>query len=159
MWADWDGVSLVFNFSRQSPFFFKCMRCSVCCSNRSIEVGPYEVLRLSRNLGTTAKEFLKIYTDTEEGKSVLRNKTNGTCVFLNSTGCGVHPDRPLVCRLYPLGLIRNEEGRELFACMPPHPDCPGYYGKEETVGAYLKSQGAEPYFFSENKFRIIRSAI
>jgi Fe-S-cluster containining protein len=145
-----DQLSLVFNLERHSSFFFKCQRCSVCCLNKSIEVTPYEILRISRNLGITTNGFLKTYVEDES--TILCNKPNGECIFLASHGCQIHPDRPLVCRLYPLGLIWDANGKERFGIMPLHPDCLGLLSDEETVESYLESQSVEPYFLFDKKY-------
>ncbi|MFZ2054729.1 MAG: YkgJ family cysteine cluster protein [Candidatus Aminicenantales bacterium] len=137
-------TALVFDLKKESPFSFKCQVCSACCFNKAIRVAPYEALRLARNLGITTTDFHR--TCTEEGGIVLRNKPDGSCIFLDSRGCGVHPDRPLVCRLYPLGQITDKEGREKYASMPLHPDCLGHFGADGTVESYLDSQGVELYF-------------
>ncbi len=143
---DYAGFStaLVFDLKKESPFSFKCQVCSACCYNKAISVTPYEVLRLARNVGLTTAEFLR--TCTEEGETVLRNRPDGGCIFLASRGCGVHRDRPLVCRLFPLGQIADQAGREKYASMPLHPDCLGHFDADGTVASYLDSQGAEPYF-------------
>lgn len=145
-----DGLSLRFDLGRHSPFFFKCQRCSVCCSNKDIKVGPHEILRLSRNLSLTSREFLVAYI--EEQNVSLRRKPNGECVFLTSQGCSVHQDRPLVCRLYPLGLLWDAEEKERFSNMPPHPDCLGYWSEEGTVEEYLQSQDVGFFLVHEQKY-------
>jgi Fe-S-cluster containining protein len=142
-----DDLSLIFGLSRESPFFFKCQRCCVCCSNRTIRLGSYEILRLSRNLGITIGAFLQTFC--EDKSTILRNKPDGGCIFLAPQGCGVHPDRPLVCRLYPLGVLWGAEGEERFANMPPHPDCLGYLSDEGTVADYLASQDVEQFLGCE----------
>lgn len=136
--------ALVFNLKKESPFSFKCQVCSACCYNKTIRVSPYEALRLARRLGLTTTEFYRACT--EEGETVLRNRPDGGCIFQGPRGCGVYPDRPLVCRLFPLGQITDREGREKYAAMPLHPDCLGLFGADETVESYLDSQGANPYF-------------
>lgn len=143
---DQAGVStaLVFNLKRDSPFSFKCQVCSACCHNKAIRVAPYEALRLARNLKITTTEVYRTYT--EEGGIILRNKPDGSCVFLDSRGCGVHSDRPLVCRLFPLGQIIDSQGAARYASMPLHPDCLGLFGTDGTVESYLESQGTLPYF-------------
>lgn len=148
-----DDLSLIFGLSTESRFFFKCQRCSVCCSNKAIEAGPYEILRLSRNLGVTTGTFLRTYC--EDDGAVLRNRPDGRCIFLVPQGCGVHPDRPLVCRLYPLGVLWDAGGKERFSNMPPHPDCLGYLGDEGTVAGYLASQDVEPYLNYEKKYMAV----
>lgn len=58
----------------------------------------------------------------------------------------MHPDRPLVCRIYPLARWDAPDGRELFGHLEPHPETEGVYGQDGTVGAFLSEQGLEPYF-------------
>lgn len=141
---DGQPSSLVFNLFRSSLFSFKCQVCSACCHNKAIRIAPYEALRLARNLGLTTTEFFQVYVE-KEGL-VLRLKPDGSCVFLKPEGCGVHHDRPLVCRLFPLGQITDKDGRERFAVMPLHPDCLGLLGEESTLVVYLESQGVDSYF-------------
>jgi Fe-S-cluster containining protein len=138
------STALVFNLKKDSPFSFKCQVCSACCHNKSIRITPYEAFRLARNLGTTTTEVYRLYI--EKDRTTLRNKPDGSCIFLDSRGCGVHPDRPLVCRLFPLGQISDGQGSVKYASMPLHPDCLGLFGTEGTVDSYLASQGTLPYF-------------
>ena len=141
-----DGIPgpLLFNLNKESPFSFKCQVCSACCYNKAIPVAPYEALRLARNLGLTTTEFIR--TCIEEDDHVLRNRPDGSCLFLGPGGCSVHPDRPLVCRLFPLGLIADKEGGIRYGIMPLHPDCLGHFDADGTVKSYLESQGLERYF-------------
>ena len=46
-------------------------------------------------------------------------------LFLGERGCTVHADRPLVCRLYPLGRHIDEHGAESFYHLEPHPQTEG----------------------------------
>jgi hypothetical protein len=145
--------SLVFNLSRSSPFSFKCQVCGACCHNKAIRIAPYEALRLARNLGLTTTEFFQVYV--EKGGLVLRLKPDGSCVFLKPEGCSVHHDRPLVCRLFPLGQIIDQEGQERFSVMPLHPDCLGILAAESTVEAYLESQEVDSYFHYDKCYSIL----
>ncbi len=138
------STALVFNLKKDSPFDFKCQVCGVCCANKAIRISPYEALRLARNLKIATTEVLRTYT--EEGGTILRNNSDGSCIFLKSPGCGVHPDRPLVCRLFPLGQIIDSQGEARYASMPLHPDCLGLFDTDGTVESYLESQGTRPYF-------------
>jgi len=142
--------ALIFDLGRDSPFSFKCQVCSTCCYGKFIRISPYEALRLARYFGLTTTEFYAQYT--EEGGTVLRVKPDASCIFLTPKGCSVHPDRPLVCRLYPLGQIVDKEGKERFGSMPAHPDCLGVAGADGTVEAYLESQGAEAYFYFDKMY-------
>lgn len=105
--------------------------------------GPHEILGMSRHLGIGTSEFLSLYT--ENGGTTLRSEADGRCVFLTASGCRVHPRRPLVCRLYPLGRTTDETGVERFAVFPAQAGCEAVVGSEGTVDAFLDSQGVGPY--------------
>jgi Fe-S-cluster containining protein len=88
-------------------------------------------------------EFLSRYT-TSNG-TTLKQTGQGACVFLTPQGCGVHPDRPLVCRLYPLGRKVSADGVERFHEVTPHPQTEGVYGADGSVQDFLTKQGAQPF--------------
>lgn len=99
---------------------------------------------MARLLGISTGDFLALYT--ERGGTVLRFGADGRCAFLRSDGgCGVHPRRPLVCRLYPLGRATDGAGDEKFARHPKEPGCQGEFGTDGTIADFLKSQGVAPY--------------
>jgi uncharacterized protein len=138
----------VFNKTEQSAYSYVCNGCNKCCVNKGIRVGPYEVLRLSRNLGVSTTEFIAQHT--KSGGTILKATENGACVFLTGKGCGVHSDRPLVCRLYPLGMEVLEKDELAFGDLEPHPDSAGVTGTAGTVADYLANQGVAP-FIEANK--------
>lgn len=105
--------------------------------------GPHEILGMSRLLGIATTEFLALYTD--NAGTTLRAEPDGRCVFVGESGCRVHPRRPLVCRLYPLGRMTDEKGAELFAAFPKQDDCEADFASDGTIDAFVKSQGVEPY--------------
>jgi Fe-S-cluster containining protein len=105
--------------------------------------GPHEILGMSRVLGISTTEFLALYAD--NGGTTLRFEADGRCVFVTPSGCKVHPRRPLVCRLYPLGRTTDETGEERFAVFPPEPGCGAKTGSAGTVESFLESQGVGPY--------------
>ena len=141
--SDEQAPRLVFDFRRDSPFSFTCRACSRCCQDKIILVGPHEILGMSRALGIATTEFLARYT--REGGTALRTTEDGRCVFVGPDGCRVHPRRPLVCRLYPLGRRTDEEGRESFALYGAFPGCEATVGRDGTVAGFLNSQGVGPY--------------
>jgi Fe-S-cluster containining protein len=137
-------------FSRQSDFGYCCNRCLTCCRFKTIQLNPYEVARMARNRGISTSEF--IHTFTEKGGTVLRFKTDGTCVFLNDQGCGVHADRPLVCRLYPLGRYVDFKGSETFSQIELEEGCKGRCHENGDVEQYLEEQGALPYMHAADLY-------
>jgi uncharacterized protein len=142
--SDEQAPRLVFNLRRDSPFSFACRACGRCCQGKIILVGPHEILGMSRALGIGTTEFLARYT--REGGTTLKVTEDGRCVFVGPGGeCLVHPRRPLVCRLYPLGRRTDEEGRESFALYGAFPGCEATVGRDGTVAGFLDSQGVGPY--------------
>jgi len=136
--------------SRSSPFSYACASCGKCCRDKLIHVGPYEIARLAKNLGITTRELIEHHT-TDAG-SVLATRDDGTCVFLEGNGCRVHADRPLVCRLYPLGRVVHASGGETFVEVQPHPESEGVYGEEGSVADYIAAQGALPYIDAATRY-------
>jgi uncharacterized protein len=146
-----DLVSRVdFDMNRDSPFSYACYACNRCCRNKAIRVNPYEILRLARYLGITTTQFTENHT--EAGGTVLRPKENGDCGFLGERGCGVHPDRPLACRLYPLARWVTPDGNESFGHLTPHPRTEGVYGRSGTVQDYLDHQQLGPFFEMSERY-------
>lgn len=146
-----DLVSRVdFDMGRDSVFSYACHACNRCCRNKAIRVSPYEILRLARHLGLSTTEFIARHT--EAGGTVLRTKENGDCGFLGERGCGVHPDRPLACRIYPLARWVSPDGVETFGHLTPHPKTEGVYGSSGTVQNYLDHQDIAPFFEMSERY-------
>jgi Fe-S-cluster containining protein len=140
---------------RSSAFSYACHACRRCCYHKRIQLNPYEMARLSRHLGCTTTEFIDRFT-AHEG-TALASQSDGACVFLGEGGCTVHTARPLACRLYPLGRIALDDGREVFVEHAPHPETEGVYGADGTVADFLTSQGVEPYVdAAERYYSILR---
>jgi Fe-S-cluster containining protein len=129
---------------RSRAFGYICHRCSRCCYHKEIQVNPYEVARLARNLGQTTTEFRDAWTRDGAGNT-LKQTENGACVFLGRDGCTVHADKPLVCRLYPLGRYLTPDGNESFVQLEGHPQSAGEFTNKGTIDEFLKSQGADPF--------------
>ena len=135
--------------SRDSDFSYECRICCRCCHGKGIQVNPYETMRLAECLGISTSDFREKYLINQ----FLRHKDNSdACVFLYLTGCMVHRDRPLVCRLYPLGRARLENGEEIFFKVNPHPESEGVYGQASTVDQFLLSQDVEPFIGAEKEY-------
>jgi uncharacterized protein len=130
------------NLARSSPFSFVCGRCSSCCTNKKIQVNPYEITRLATHCSLTTTKFIQF--NTEKGVYLQRNN-DGTCLFLGKNGCEVHPNRPLVCRLYPLCRYVFSDGSESFTVTELTPNCQGVVNQGGTVATFLVSQDLAPY--------------
>jgi Fe-S-cluster containining protein len=144
--------------TRNTPFGYVCRRCSRCCRDKYISLDPYEVARLARARDESTSQFRAAWTVDGQG-TTLRQKEDGTCVFLGPQGCEVHADRPLVCRLYPLGRHVHSDGSEYFSTLEEHPLSEGEFSKRGTVADYLEGQGAGPFMAAADRyFQWLRSA-
>lgn len=130
--------------TRADAFGFACTRCSTCCRDKRIQVGPYEVARLARRLGCSTTEFAARWTVDGTGTTLSQTDT-GACVFLGDAGCAVHEDRPLVCRLFPLGRHTSPDGAEHFTFVPASMRPVGEITRDGTIGAFLTAQDAGPF--------------
>ncbi|MCK5517663.1 MAG: YkgJ family cysteine cluster protein, partial [Desulfobulbaceae bacterium] len=135
---------------RNSKFSFECKACGICCHDKEIQMNPYEIVRLADHLKIGTAEFLEKYIT--PGEPFLLFLENSACVFLTDKGCSVHPDRPLVCRLYPLGQHLTGTGVEHFRCLKLQPGCSGDLGENGTVTAFLNSQEVRPYMEAAEKY-------
>jgi len=130
--------------ARDEAFGYVCHRCSRCCYDKVIQVNPYEIARLARNRGQTTAAFRDAWTGDGLG-TTLKRQADGACVFLGPEGCTVHPDRPLVCRIYPLGRHVAADGSERWSHATPHPRTEGVYSKDGRIADYLAAQGAADF--------------
>jgi len=137
-------------FTRQSPFGFACSRCLGCCRFKKIQLNPYEIARLADNRDLTTTAFIDRYTTT--GGTILQANPEGSCVFLDAEGCAVHPDRPLVCRLYPLGRFVDYLGVETFAQVALEEGCQGALHENGAVIQYLEEQRALPFMHAADRY-------
>lgn len=136
--------------NRRTGFGYTCHRCLACCRFKKIQVNPYEIARLARRLDLSTTEF--IIRHTTSGGTVLRFREDGTCAFLTDRGCGVHPDRPLVCRLYPLRRHVRFPEEESFDRLECEPECRGVFNKNGTIEEYLEEQGAGPFLHAADLY-------
>ena len=99
-----------------------CEGCSDCCHGMgsSIVLDPMDVWRLQKGTGSDFQELLDQALELQVvDRMILPNlRMTGeeeACPFLNEAGrCKIHPYRPGICRLFPLGRIYEENGFKYF---------------------------------------------
>lgn len=105
-----------------------CTGCSACCQGMgtSIVLDPLDVYRIARHLKKGAAELLggPLELSVVDG-IVLPNLRMGgpheRCAFLDEHGrCSIHPSRPGICRLFPLGRYYEEETRSFQYFLQVH---------------------------------------
>ena len=95
-----------------------CKGCSSCCRDMgdSILLDPMDIWRLSRCLSMNFEEMMDKYIELHMVDGMIlpnlkMNEQTESCSFLNKEGrCTIHPSRPGICRLFPLGRV-FEDGR------------------------------------------------
>ncbi|WP_022852620.1 YkgJ family cysteine cluster protein [Thermodesulfatator atlanticus] len=130
---------------------------NICCFDVTLVLGPYDFLRLRKNLGLSSREFIDRFCDFYIGDvtqlpvvSVKMQSHDFSCPFLREEGCSVYPDRPASCRTYPLARFvgRDEEGKpfEIYRIIR-ETHCKGHFEKRPiSVRDWIKEQGLEPYY-------------
>ena len=116
-------------------------------------VNPYELARLARNRGVSTTELIADFT--VGGGVALKTQPNGACVFLGPAGCTVHADRPLVCRLYPLGRVVQMDGTVNYIEFDAHQQTAGAYDTDGTIAQFLERQGVAPYIAASDRYYAI----
>lgn len=99
-----------------------CKGCFVCCRGMgsSIVLDPLDVQRLVRELHKTFEELLQDHLELHvvDGIILPNLRMEGkeeACTFLNAEGrCSIHPFRPGICRLFPLGRVYENRSFRYF---------------------------------------------
>lgn len=108
-----------------------CEGCSDCCGGmgNSVILDPMDLFRLSEGTGLAFEALMedKIELSVVDGIILPNLKMSSgeeTCAFLNPEGrCGIHPYRPGICRLFPLGRYYDREARTFRYFLQVH-ECP-----------------------------------
>jgi len=137
------------HMTADSRFSYRCTRCNSCCVDKRIQVNPYEIARLARNRGVSTAEARDTFTTAD---SALRQREDGRCIFLGDQGCTVHADRPLVCRLFPLGRVIDAAGKVHFVPYPDPLAAHGKFGQAGAVADYLEAQGATAFIAAADAY-------
>jgi len=101
-----------------------CVGCSKCCKSdmgTSITLDPYDVWMLTKGTGKTFSEMVEheIKVSMLDGLPLPHMDMTHGCKFLNEEGrCSIHPYRPSICRLFPLG--RYYEGGDFKYFLQVH---------------------------------------
>ncbi|HOV85592.1 MAG TPA: YkgJ family cysteine cluster protein [Syntrophobacteraceae bacterium] len=146
----------------QSPFPFQCRKdlpCfTQCCRDVNIFLTPYDVLRLRRSLGLSARELLERHTHHYlAGPShipvvqLLMDPRTLSCTLVTDQGCRVYQDRPWACRMYPLDLTPRQGEYRLIVGKDR---CLGLRERAvRSAGEWLEGQGVKEYLEMEEAFQ------
>ncbi len=99
-----------------------CSGCHLCCTGMgtSIILDPYDVYRITQGTGLSFDQMINVNVELNvvDGIILPNIKLTGSeekCTFLDANGrCSIHPYRPGICRMFPLGRIYNDNGFKYF---------------------------------------------
>jgi len=78
-----------------------CSKCGLCCRLFPVNINEKEY---RSGEYTTQFEKFGVFDDFGKasacGANILKQKTNGDCVYLKSNICSIHKTRPQVCRKF-----------------------------------------------------------
>ncbi|MDR2695126.1 MAG: YkgJ family cysteine cluster protein [Deltaproteobacteria bacterium] len=152
------GESFLFACNEGVPCFNRC------CSELTMPLAPYDVLRLRRNLGIDSDSFIKrfttvqLYPDTGFPLPLLKmlDGPDELCPFVTPAGCAVYEDRSAACRAYPLGrgTRLGQDGtvnERFFLVREDH--CRGFdAGRQWSAREWLADQELAPYNRSNDRY-------
>jgi Fe-S-cluster containining protein len=138
-----------------------CSRSGTCCHGKIVRLNPWELARLAEAKGLIPRVFRDRYCDF--GGIYLRfdgapgwRQQPACSQYVPDFGCSVHSERPLACRLYPLG--RQRQGKELyyiyqgsdFPCMD---GCPEVLDLPQlSVAAYVEGQATKCFEVAQDDY-------
>lgn len=99
-----------------------CAGCSACCRGmgRSVVLDPLDVHRLTTGLSVDFESLIKdrLELNVVDGIILPNLKMTGegeACSFLDENGrCSIHPVRPGICRIFPLGRVYENRSFRYF---------------------------------------------
>ncbi len=119
---------------------------STCCkASAPIILNPYEIAMICRGSGMRYEDLLDIVeTDRAHGFPLVMLPRNPVCHFWNKSGCRIYADRPLACRLFPLG--RLYDGGKSYLVLPERNLCSGLApAPAGTIADFLRGQQTAQY--------------
>ncbi len=82
---------------------FQCQKgCTRCCEvSGFVYLSESDLIRIARFLNLSPRAFQQTYVYRTRYLARLRKPPGRQCPFLVAGGCGIHPVKPVQCRLFP----------------------------------------------------------
>ncbi len=127
-----------------------CKGCSACCHGMgtTIVLDPMDLYQLEKGLSTSFEGLLAtaLELNVVDGVILPNLKMDGeqeACSFLNEEGrCKIHPFRPGICRLFPLGRLYEEQSFRYF--LQIH-ECPNPGRTKVKVKKWIDTENVKQY--------------
>jgi len=113
--------------NKDDTFTFGCNRCGNCCREREdILLTPLDLFKMAGYLNAPSVDVLSKYCEMYEGRDsklplvrIKPREYRGTCPFAKKEGCLIHPVKPAVCALFPLGRMTDVRTNEFSYLLQP----------------------------------------
>ncbi|MBR3791844.1 MAG: YkgJ family cysteine cluster protein [Clostridia bacterium] len=107
----------------EDTFKFGCKMCGDCCRKRSepVFVMGYDIYNIAKALDMHPVEALIEYTQCVKGTDshlptvFLKERLDGSCRLLRNGKCTIQSEKPVVCRVFPLGRYIDGEKIHYFS--------------------------------------------
>ncbi|PIZ51172.1 hypothetical protein COY27_04535 [Candidatus Woesearchaeota archaeon CG_4_10_14_0_2_um_filter_33_13] len=122
---------------------FKCKQCGHCCDSTYIQLAPFDIKNICDTLDISTQKFHEKYSMFNSSDNIprcyLRNRPR--CPFKENKLCTIYNNRPLRCRLFPLGRVYPEDLNESSFLILPEEKCIGFdTGKKIKISEFLEQQ-------------------
>lgn len=103
----------------EDTFEFGCKQCGECCRKRSdpVIITGYDLYNIAKAMNMLPAEAMVEFTGCTVGADskmpvvYLKERLDGSCRLLRKGKCMIQQDKPVVCRVYPLG--RYIDGKDI----------------------------------------------
>lgn len=147
------------NFAaKNTKFRFRCTQCGECCRNIKKEdkvlLSAVDIYRAARYLDVDIQTFIGTYCDLVPGGEsmlpllVMKERLDGSCIFLKKGKCTIYDAKPIPCSMSPLGrmMFLNDVTQEYeFHYYLEEFDCAAAKDTDVTVQEWLDRFGIEKY--------------
>jgi Fe-S-cluster containining protein len=138
-----------------------CTREGSCCHGNQVLINPWELALLASQNKLTSNEFKNTFTEYGGIRLKFNGKENkflkkACSLYSEEIGCSSHKNRPLACRLFPIGRQIQENKSAYFfegAQFPCFKECPDVTNlKSLKLEEYLKSQKIKNHEYAQDAY-------
>lgn len=108
--------------NKENKLDFACQSCGNCCKFFNINITHLDIQRILENRPDLKAEDIVSFSISEKGDpesfistygkrqiDLKKKKDKDECVFLENNVCSIHPFKPIVCRVWPFSLEKNDK--------------------------------------------------
>jgi Fe-S-cluster containining protein len=149
------------NLNLEDKLPLTCTLEGTCCFGNNVYINPWEIYYLSHGLHLQPKDFINLHT-TDGGIKLAfngafeKNSKKSCNLYDNTIGCSKHKNRPLACRLFPVGRKIQFEQTNYFFEGKDHPcldRCPNAVNLPKIkLKDYIKQQQTKIFEIVQDQY-------